>query len=190
MDETVFIQEAKKGDKTAFEKLVFKYQQKVYNYALRMTGDPTQSEDICQEALIKAYCSIASFRGDSSFSTWLYRIVYNTWQDHWRKEGRSSEMKVYFSEDADEIKSDLTDAASRLFYDRLRQEEIQDWIAKLITQLPQEFRTILILRDIQGFSYQEIAEIVDASIGTVKSRLNRARNQLRTILSGFPGTFR
>ena len=185
MDETVFIAEAKKGDKTAFEKLVFKYQQKVYNYALRMTGDPTLSEDICQESLIKAYCSITSFRGDSSFSTWLYRIVYNTCHDYWRKEGVTSGMKVYSSEDnIDEIKSDLSDTALRLFYDRLRQEEIQDWIAKLITQLSPEFRAILILRDIQGFSYQEIAEIVDASIGTVKSRLNRARNQLRAILSG------
>ncbi|MBI5756318.1 MAG: sigma-70 family RNA polymerase sigma factor [Nitrospirae bacterium] len=185
MDETILIEEAKKGDKTAFEKLISKYQQKVYNYSLRMTGDPALSEDICQEALIKAYFSITSFRGDSSFSTWLYRIIYNTCKDHWRKEGRSSGMKVCFSEDdADEIKSVLTEAASRLFYDRLRQEELQDWIANLITQLPPEFRTILILRDIQGFSFQEIAEIADASIGTVKSRLNRARNQLRAILSG------
>lgn len=184
MDETVFIEEAKKGDKTAFEKVIFKYQQKVYNYALRMTGDPTLSEDISQEALIKAYRSINSFRGDSTFSTWLYRIVYNTCLDYWRKEGNSAGMKVYFSEDdEDEIESDLTDTALSLFYDRLRQEEIQDLITKLIAQLPPEFRTILILRDIQGFSYHEIAEIVDTSIGTVKSRLNRARNQLRTILS-------
>lgn len=185
MDETLLIEEAKKGNKTAFEKVIFKYQQKAYNYALRMTGNPTLSEDICQEALIKAYRFIKSFRGDSSFSTWLYRIVYNTCLDYWRREGNLTGINVYFSEDdEDDIKSDLTDTAFRLFYDRLRQEDIQDLITTLIAQLPLEFRTILILRDIQGFSYQEIADIVETSVGTVKSRLNRARNQLRTILFG------
>ena len=180
MDDDVLIREAQKGDRTAFDKLIGLYQKKVYNYSLRITHDPDLSEDLCQEAFLKAFIGIRSFRGHSAFSTWLYRIVYNTFLDHYRKkEHRSGQYKTTL--DGDE--ADLHEADIQLFYDRIRQAESSDWLAKGLVQIPFLSRALIILRDVQGFSYEDIAEITDVPVGTVKSRLNRAREQLRKILS-------
>jgi RNA polymerase sigma-70 factor (ECF subfamily) len=179
MDDGFLIREAQKGDRTAFDKLIGLYQRKVYNYSLRITNDPDLSEDLCQEAFLKAYLGIRSFRGQSAFSTWLYRIVYNTFLDHYRKEGH----RLVQHESMDDDVPVLAESDIQTFFDRLHQTENSDWIVKGLIQLPFQTRTLLILRDIQGFSYQEIAEITNASVGTVKSRLNRARELLRKILS-------
>jgi RNA polymerase sigma-70 factor, ECF subfamily len=179
MDDRFLIREAQKGDRSAFDKLIGLYQKKVYNYSLRITNDPDLSEDLCQEAFLKAFLGLRSFRGQSAFTTWLYRIVYNTFLDHYRKEGHRSHQHRSMDDDG----RDLAENDVQLFYDRLNQTESGDWITKGLVQLPFMSRTLLLLRDIQGFSYQEIAEITDSSIGTVKSRLNRARELLRKILS-------
>jgi len=180
MDDDALIREAQKGDRAAFDKLIGLYQKKVYNYSLRITHDPDLSEDLCQEAFLKAFIGIRSFRGHSAFSTWLYRIIYNTFLDHYRKrEYRSRQYKTTL--DGDE--ADLHEADIQLFYDRIRQTESSDWLAKGLVRIPFLSRTLIILRDVQGFSYEDIAEITDVPVGTVKSRLNRAREQFRKILS-------
>ncbi len=179
MDDGFLISEAQKGDRTAFDKLLGLYQKKVYNYSLRITNDADLSEDLCQEAFLKAFLGISSFRGQSAFSTWLYRIVYNTFLDHYRKEGHRSGQHQAMEDDA----PDLVETNIQLFHDRISQAESTDWIARGLIQLPFQTRTLLILREIQGFSYHEISEITNSSVGTVKSRLNRARELLRRILS-------
>ena len=180
MDNEILIREARKGDKAAFEKLVQLYQKKIYNYALRLTYDADLSQDLCQEAFIKAFIAIRSFRGTSSFATWIYRILHNTFLDYCRKEAyRYGQHKT----DLDDRSAGLQEVEIKRFYERIRHAESSDWLAKGLVQLPVPFRSILILRDIQGLSYEEIAEITNTSEGTVKSRLNRAREQLRRILS-------
>lgn len=172
---TGLVAEAQAGSIAAFERLIATHQAKVYSFARAFTKDNEEASDLAQEALIKVYRSIGNFRFQSSLSTWLFRIVRNTFLDH-AKSRRSHELKVEQRID-DTHERDLgadADAEVRL----LRDEEHRAlWSA--LHQVPEAYRAVLVLADMQGMSYEEVAAIIDAPLGTVKSRLKRGRDALR-----------
>ncbi|GAB4294482.1 MAG: sigma-70 family RNA polymerase sigma factor [Myxococcota bacterium] len=162
---------AKGGDIAAFEALVVRHYKRAYNYAVRISGgDKTLAFDITQEAFVKAFVSIKTFKEGSPFSTWLWRIVYNTFIDFVRREGDAEEL--------DESRF----SASGGEEDNLITKERRENLYKLLEKLPTEYRDVVILIEILGFSYEEVAEIVAAPLGTVKSRLFRARNELKELI--------
>lgn len=172
---------AQEGDVAAFERLIGIHQGKVVSFARAFTSDPEEASDLAQEALIKAYRSIGSFRFQSSFSTWLFRIVKNAFLDH-VKSRRSKESQVEQRlEDTHErdLGAGEDGAEEQLLQ---REQRLELWAA--ISQVPESYRTVLVLADVQGMSYEEIAVVVDAPIGTVKSRLKRGRDALREEILG------
>ncbi len=178
--ERELVQAAKRGDATAFEDLVEPYQKKAYAFALRQTGDPDVAEDVCQDALIKAFTNIGSFAGKSAFSTWLFRIIHTTFLDHIKRERIRTTTPLLENGEAPEG-SQRTLAR---FREQLRSQEREEWLLAGVFKLSPEFRAVIVLRDLQGFSYKEIAKIIGAAEGTAKSRISRAREQLRQILTG------
>jgi RNA polymerase sigma-70 factor (ECF subfamily) len=174
-DEKELIKSAKDGDVSAFEKIILKHQEKIYNFALFLVGNPHDAQEILQQALLKAYLSIKSFKGKSSFTTWLYRIVNNTFQDELKKSYKKHEVLI------DTVPS--TDLSLNLTQ-IIEKEEVKQIVRDAVRKLPLELSTIILLRDFQGFSYEEIAEIVKIPVGTVKSRLSRARFLLKDMLKG------
>jgi RNA polymerase sigma-70 factor (ECF subfamily) len=182
-NETLLLKEAKKGDIKAFEKLSGQYYKKIYNIALRMTGNREDASDLAQEVLIKVYKSLKSFREESSFSTWLYRITKNLCIDELKKQNRKKAISL--DEDIElkensvkrQVESDEPGP-----YEQYEKSEIRRIMTDAIGKLTEEHRMVIILRDIQGFSYNEISKIVKCPEGTVKSRINRARQALRELL--------
>lgn len=161
-----------KGDKTAFDLLVRKYQHRIAKLVSRYVRDRSEIEDITQEAFIKAYRAIRGFRGESAFYTWLYRIAINTAKNYLVANGRrlpSSEP------DEDENEGSLLAADTATPERQLLAVEIGQTIERALAALPEDLRTALTLREIDGLSYEEIAEIMDCPIGTVRSRIFRAR---------------
>ncbi|MFQ5509595.1 MAG: RNA polymerase sigma factor [Leptospirillia bacterium] len=165
------------GDAEAFESLIAPYLKRAYGYAMRLCGDPHLSEDLCQDAFIKAFRKVDSFAGNSAFSTWLFRILHTTFLDHVKRR-RVAEAPLG---DDGEPPEAAVDAVAR-FQEQTRKTEREEWLAEGIARLPPEFATMVVLRDIQGFSYREIADITGEPVGTVKSRLARGRERLRQIL--------
>lgn len=172
---------AQEGQAAAFEALVERHQARVYSLALRLTGNPHDAFDMAQEALLKAFLSLPSFRGQSAFSTWLHRITTNVCLDEMRKRGRRPLLAVE-REDDDAPPRVHPDPAPGPEAEALRREERRA-IERAIAALPEEFRVPLVLRDLQGFSYEEIADLTGLPLGTVKSRIHRARLQLRERLA-------
>lgn len=172
----------KKGDREAFNALVAKYQTQVFNTAYGMLSDYEDASDAAQEVFIKVYRSIASFRGQSSLTTWIYRICANVCSDTLRKRQRRG---IHLSIDAD----DDENPASKLPSDeptpaeRLEQTERQRLVREAVDSLRPEYKEIIVLSDMEQLSYEETAKILRCPVGTVKSRLNRARNALRKKLS-------
>jgi RNA polymerase sigma-70 factor (ECF subfamily) len=179
-DEAALIRAARGGDREAFERLIAAYHPRAYGYALRQTGDPHTAEDICQEALLKAFLFLASYDDRWAFSTWLFRIVHNTFLDHLRRHrARVREAPLADGPEPPEA----TAEAMRAFSERLRADDREEWLLAGLARLPEELRALVVLRDLEGFSYEEIAGITGTALGTVKSRLNRARQLLRGHLS-------
>jgi len=170
------------GETEAFELLVLEYQKNVYNVALRITGNPEDAADMAQEAFIKAFNSIASFKGDSRFSVWLYRIVSNVSVDFLRSRARRPESSLSVENDEGEtVELEIADEAfspERLVETKLTCQSVR----RGLDALPEDYRKILVLREIQGLSYEEIAEVLELEIGTVKSRIFRARKKLCAFL--------
>lgn len=170
------------GDVNAYEILVREYEKNVYNLALRMTGNSEDAYDMSQEAFIKAYNSLSSFRGDSKFSVWLYRIVSNVCLDFLRSRNRKATVSLSVENDeGEETELDIADEASspQALLDR---SLTRDAVRRGLQALPPDHREILLLREIQGLSYDEIAETLDLEVGTVKSRIFRARKKLCAFL--------
>jgi len=170
------IHRAKRGDISAFEDLISGYEKKVYNTAYRFFNNAEDAMDVSQEIFIKVFTSLRRFREDSSFSTWLYRIAVNTCIDFLRKK----------REDVLPIKEEIVmnDTTKLGFQTELTEEfmekqEVKQAIMKAISTLPEEQRICIILRDVQGFSYTEISDVLSCSLGTVKSRLFRGRRALK-----------
>lgn len=183
MDEAVLINKAKKGDITAFEALIEDHQKRVYNIALRILNNSEDAYDAAQEVFIKVYKSIASFKGDSSFSTWIYRITKNVCLDEIRKRKKNKAISI-----DEEYENEEGSMQKQIYDDSPGPEEIterkidKEQIYKAIELLSEQQKIVLVLRDIQGFSYEEIGKIIDCPEGTVKSRINRARKSLVELL--------
>lgn len=167
------------GDKQAFDLLVLKYQRKIQRLLSRMLRDQSDIDDVMQEAFIKAYRALPQFRGDSAFYTWLYRIAINTARNWMSSQGRRpSSPGLNQTEDGetfDEI-DNLTD--NNTPESVLASHEIASTVNSAIEQLPEELRCAIVLREIDGLSYEEIAETMDCPIGTVRSRIFRAREAI------------
>jgi RNA polymerase sigma-70 factor (ECF subfamily) len=178
---------AQRGDKQAFELLVEKYQRKLARLLSRFIRDPAEVEDVTQEAFIKAYRALPAFRGDSAFYTWLYRIGINTAKNYLMAMGRraptSTEVEAEDAEGFEEGEQlrDINTPESLLL-----SSEIAKTVNATIEQLPEELRTAIQMREIEGMSYEDIAKAMDCPIGTVRSRIFRAREaiaeQLRPLL--------
>lgn len=173
------VERAQAGDKQAFERLVEKYQRKLGRLLSRFIRDHAEVEDVAQEAFIKAYRALPSFRGDSAFYTWLYRIGINTAKNFLVSQGRRAPTSTDFDseeaetfEDGDQLRDINT--PERLMMTR----QIGDTVNTAMEALPEELKTAIVLREIEGLSYEEIATIMDCPIGTVRSRIFRAREAI------------
>ena len=180
--EAAIVRKVLGGDANAFETLVLEYEKNVYNIALRMTGNSEDAADMTQEAFIKAYNSLQSFRGDSKFSVWLYRIVSNVCLDFLRSKNRRPTVSLSVEDDdGEDAQLDVADESQspELLLDR---KLTRDSVRRGLDSLPPDYRQILLLREIQGMSYDEIAQALSLEVGTVKSRIFRARKRLCTFL--------
>jgi len=185
------VSRALEGELPAFEKLVSRYQNKILGYSARMLNDHEEAEDVAQEVFIKAHRSLHSFRGDASFSTWIYRIATNLCIDRIRAKKRRPQQAYSLDEpfDKEEDKggreiADFSGEPGRA----LEREELRRRVREVMAEMPEKMRTILIMCDMQGMAYEEIAKVLDCPIGTVKSRLFHARadlgRRLRPYVSG------
>jgi len=182
------VRRVQRGDKTAFDLLVRKYQHKVIKLVSRYVYDPSDAHDVAQEAFIKAYRALPGFRGDSAFYTWLYRIAINTAKNHVAARIRTpiSAVSEFGSEDSDvDFSARLSDIDTPEAL--LLSDEVRRTILSAIDALPQDLRTALILREIEGMSYEEIAKTMECPVGTVRSRLFRARDTIDAELKKIEG---
>ena len=173
------VERVQRGDKQAFGLLVTKYQRKLHRLLSRLIRDSAEVEDVAQETFIKAYRALGSFRGDSAFYTWLYRIGINTAKNYLVSQGRRAPTSTSFDseeaenfEDGDQLRDINT--PERLMMTR----QIGDTVNAAMEALPEELKTAIVLREIEGLSYEEIATIMDCPIGTVRSRIFRAREAI------------
>jgi RNA polymerase sigma-70 factor, ECF subfamily len=183
------VERAQSGDKRAFELLVLKYQRKVERLLSRIIRDQAEIEDVSQEAFIKAYRALANFRGDSAFYTWLYRIAVNTAKNYLISQGRRAPTSTEFDAEEAEGFEEATGLRDIATPDaELMSKQIGEIVNKTIEALPDELRTAITLREIDGMSYEEIAQIMDCPIGTVRSRIFRAREAVADQLRPQLGT--
>jgi len=183
LQEASLIEQSKAGDIESFEKLIVTHQKKVFNIAYRVLGNLEDANDVTQEALIKAYRGIKNFNGKSSFSTWLYTIVNNACIDFMRKNRKTNLTYLDREYETEESNYKIQvysngETPEELF----EKKEVQRIVREAINRLSYEHRRIIVLRDIQQFTYQEIAEILNCSEGTVKSRISRARKNLKILI--------
>jgi len=172
------VERVQKGDKRAFDLLVRKYQHKIVKLISRYVRDPDESLDVAQETFIKAYRALAKFRGDSAFYTWLYRIAINTAKNHLVAQGRRPPDTDIDAEDAVQLdgQSSLREIDSPEHM--VLKDEIEQTIFQAIEDLPEDLRTAITLRELEGLSYEEIAQAMGCPIGTVRSRIFRAREAI------------
>jgi RNA polymerase sigma-70 factor, ECF subfamily len=182
LDEDLVLK-VQQGDKKAYDLLVLKYQHRIIQLVNRYVKDPSEAQDVAQEAFIKAYRALGNFRGDSAFYTWLYRIAINTAKNYLvARTRRSSDYEVDIQdaeacENAPQLQG--METPERL----LINQEIVDTIKTAIEKLPEDMRIAIMLREFEGMSYEEIAEIMDCPVGTVRSRLFRAREAIDSKLT-------
>ncbi len=183
------VERAQRGDKHAFELLVAKYQRKLIRLLSRFIRDATEVEDVAQEAFIKAYRALPNFRGDSAFYTWLYRIGINTAKNHLVAMGRraptSTGMDAEEAEDLgeSELLQDVNTPENQMM-----SRQVAETVNQTLQELPEELRTAITLREIDGLRYEEIAQIMNCPIGTVRSRIFRAREAIAERLRPQLGT--
>jgi RNA polymerase sigma-70 factor (ECF subfamily) len=183
------VERAQHGDKHAFELLVAKYQRKLGRLLSRFIRNPTEVEDVVQEAFIKAYRALPSFRGESAFYTWLYRIGINAAKNYLVSEGRRPPTTTEFDseeaegfEDAEQLRNINTPE------NELMSKQVAETVNKAMDSLPEELKTAITLREIEGLSYEEIANMMNCPIGTVRSRIFRARETIAEKLRPMLGT--
>ncbi|HKL10002.1 MAG TPA: sigma-70 family RNA polymerase sigma factor [Clostridia bacterium] len=182
--EKKLIVESQKGDMESFEELIKEYQKGAYNIAYRMLGNTEDAKDASQEAMIKIYRSIGGFRMNSSFKTWFFRVVTNTCLDYRRKRSRNKVLyldKAINSEEGS-FQREVEDSSEGPEEILVRNENIKT-LQKYISGMPEKYAMAIILRDVRGFSYSEMVEILDLPEGTVKSRISRARIMLKNIIA-------
>lgn len=184
MTEQQLVALAKQGDQDAFARLVEANQNKIYSLSLRMTGNPEDAADLAQEAFLKAWRSLSAFQEESSFSTWLYRLASNLCIDFLRREKRRKTAVTTVSLDDDSDDAPPMEVPDHRFTPETEVErrELRAAMSRALHSLSEEHRRILILREVEGLSYTEIAQALELEEGTVKSRIARARISLRNIL--------
>lgn len=171
----LLVERAKRGDRRAFDVLVLRYQQKIVKLVMRFVHDPMEAQDVAQEAFIKAYRALPSFRGDSAFFTWLYRIAINTAKNYvvaLKRRPIEYELDAQSPERQDSnpmLRDEETPEGIAM------QEELRVTVSRALAELPEELRTAITLRELDGMSYEQIAESMDCPVGTVRSRIFRAR---------------
>lgn len=176
------VERVQQGDKRGFDLLVRKYQNKIVHLVTRYLHDPIEAQDVAQEAFIKAYRALPSFRGDSAFYTWLYRIAINTAKNYLVAQNRRPPTDDIDAQDAEQFSGE-TGLKEYATPERLAlRDEIESTIIAAIEALPEELRTAITLRELEGLSYEEIAAAMDCPIGTVRSRIFRARAAIETRL--------
>ena len=180
-DDRRLIREAVAGDTSSFGELVRRYQDRLYNIAFRVVGNPEDAADVVQDAFVSAFQSLASFKGDSEFFTWLYRIAFNTAISQKRKKRPTISMDaVREGESSYDPADGATDVSPDAAMVRAEDETV---LAAAIAKLSDEHRAVLVLKDIDGSKYEEIAVALGIPIGTVRSRLHRARLELRQLIA-------
>lgn len=181
--EQELVSAAKAGDQQAFEQLVLDNQNRIYSLAVRLVGDREEAFDLAQEAFVKAWQGLPSFQGESSFATWIYRLATNVCIDYLRKQKRRRQVESEVSLDDEELSWTEPADWSQDPHRQLERSEQGRALARGLEALPEQQRQILVLRELSGLSYQEIAGKLDLDLGTVKSRIARARMALRKILA-------
>jgi RNA polymerase sigma-70 factor (ECF subfamily) len=191
-EDVALIADLKAGSEEAFAVLIAQYHQPLYSLIARSLNDPADAADITQEVFIKVFRSIRGFHGDASLRTWLYRIALHeaSNQRRWWSRHKKQEITIDSSFESDpdaesshlSLASTLADQSGSPF-DHAAQAEVRERVEAALRQIPESFRTVVILREVEGFAYEEIAEILNVNLGTIKSRLTRGRAALRTILN-------
>jgi RNA polymerase sigma-70 factor, ECF subfamily len=179
----ILVVRAQKGDQAALAELITRYERKTYNLAYRLMGNHADASDAAQEALVRVYTRLHNFRGDSAFSTWLFRVVTNTCLDELRRRGRLRHASLDNPLPAEEgaLPRQTTDEGDGPT-ERAERREVQAAVRRAINRLPDEYRAVVVMRDLHDLSYHEIAAVLGTSLGTIKSRLHRARQALRLII--------
>ncbi len=180
-EEAALVKRAQGGDMSAFESLVREYERFVYNLAYKLLNDQQDAEDASQEAFIKAFRSISSFRGDSKFSVWLYRLTSNVCIDMLRRRPAPA-VSLSVDDDGADAQLDIPDIRFQP-ENELERQELRRAVGSALSSLPDNYRQVLVLREIGGHSYDEIAGSLHLDLGTVKSRIFRARKKLCSILA-------
>jgi RNA polymerase sigma-70 factor (ECF subfamily) len=169
------VNRVQRGDKKAFDLLVLKYQHKVANLVSRYIRNPSETLDVTQEAFIKAYRALPNFRGESAFYTWLYRIAINTAKNFLVAQGRRPPTSDLDADTAEQMDVGVRLQENSTPENNLLQDEIADTVRRAIEELPDDLRTAITLRELEGLSYEEIARAMSCPVGTVRSRIFRAR---------------
>lgn len=190
----LLVKRVQKGDRAAFDVLVGKYQHRIISLIGRYVSDHAEAMDVAQEAFIKAYRALKNFRGDSAFYTWMYRIAINTAKNHLVAQSRRPPQSDIDAADAEQFHFDSRLKENASPEHELLREELEQTIYAAIEALPEDLRTAITLRELEGMSYEEIAEAMDCPIGTVRSRIFRAREavdvSIRPLLDGDDPTTR
>lgn len=168
-----------------FHEEIIPHLDSLYNFALRLTADPTDAEDLVQDTIVKAYRFFNSYEKGTNAKAWLFRILKNSYINNYRKKSKQpyqvdySEISTYYESIRSE-QSDTTDLETRMYRDML-----DDTLSAALKSIPEDFRTVVILCDVEGFTYEEISNMLDVPIGTIRSRLHRGRNLLKTQLNEY-----
>jgi len=187
-EDALLVKAFQKGDKKAFDELVLRHKDRIFNLCYRFLGDYEEANDSAQEAFVKAYGSLSTFRLESAFSTWLYRIAVNTCKNKLGSSAYKAKRKTVSFDNpgnpSDEtLPMEMPNGAPSPLA-RMEEKEKMGLIQKALDSLPAEFKMVVTLRDVEGLSYEDIAEITGLNLGTVKSRIARARKDLRNRLRG------
>lgn len=185
--DTLLVERCRRNDQAAFDEVVGRYKNKVFNYISRMVGDSEDAEDLTQEVFVRMFVSLETFRRQSSLSTWLFRIAGNLCIDHFRRMKKHRAIAYSLDEAIEGDESGGREVADTAFEPQrlLEQGEMAAQTERALAQLPEKLRAVVLLHDIEGLPYDEIAQIIGCPLGTVKSRLFNARLQLRQRLSAY-----
>lgn len=184
-EDNFLIKQAIRGDAYAFEQLMRRHESRMYSVAIRMCGNREDAQDCVQDAMLRIYRALDRFKGQSSFSTWVYRITMNTCLDELRR------RKVRASTSLDSLlesgwsPTDESDTPERHAIDSERRKAL----SQAIHSLPEDMRSAIVLREMQGLSYEEISDVLSVNVGTIKSRISRGREKLRQLITGQPELF-
>jgi RNA polymerase sigma-70 factor (ECF subfamily) len=188
VSDEILVKKSQEGDYLSFEELVKRYEKKIYNLAYRIMGNKEDASDVLQETFLQAFRKLSSFKSKAKFSTWLYRIAVNICLMRKRKEKRTETVSLdlpILTEKEEEIKREVRDDWSTSPLATLENKEVKETLSKAIDLLPEEYRTVFLLRGLNGLSNQEVAKVLGISLSAVKSRLHRARLFLRDRLSRY-----